>query len=50
MGFGIMFIFIMIQNPSPDPVSTERDAFAIFHFQEVSRIAKGFVRRIDKVT
>jgi len=27
MGFGIMFI--MIQNPSPDPVGTKRDAFRV---------------------
>ena len=38
----------MIQNPSPDPVGTIRDAFTIFHFQ-VSRSAKWFVRRIDTV-
>ncbi len=27
MGFGIMFI--MIQNPSPDPVGTKRDDFRV---------------------
>ena len=27
MGFGIMFI--MIQNPLPDPVGTKRDAFRV---------------------